>query len=406
MSVTYKETVLPNGLRIAAEIAPGAHSAAVGFFVRTGARDEPTPVMGVSHFLEHMMFKGTEDLAADAINQAFDDLGASNNAFTSREMTCFYAHTLPEGMDKATDLIARMMRPALRNTDFDTEKQVILEEIAMYADNPFWVLYEEAIDRRYNRGALGHRVLGTKESVAAMSRDQMNQYFADRYAPDSMVVALAGQVDFYHCVGLIAERCSAWPATGAKRDHALPDRAAGRFEMTDPKVNRGYLIGVADAPGVEDERRHAASLLAQVLGGADNSRLHWALIETGLAEEAQAAYDGMDRHGEFFVYASGDPDAMEEIEGVIRTEIRNLRDSIEEDDLAKLRSKALTALTLASERPSGRMMRLGRVWTMLGRYTTLDEELEQLSRVTAEDLRAVCDAFPFDNWLLGTMKPA
>lgn len=406
MSVTYKETVLPNGLRIAAEIAPGAHSAAVGFFVRTGARDEPTPVMGVSHFLEHMMFKGTEDIAADAINQAFDDLGASNNAFTSREMTCFYAHTLPEGMDKATDLIAQMMRPALRNTDFDTEKQVILEEIAMYADNPFWVLYEEAIDRRYNRGALGHRVLGTKESVAAMSRDQMNAYFNDRYAPDSMVVALAGHLDFDHCVDLISKRCASWPATGARRDAALPERATGRFEMTDPKVNRGYLIGVADAPGVEDERRYAASLLAQVLGGADNSRLHWALIETGLAEEAQAAYDGMDRHGEFFVYASGDPDQLGDIEEVFRKEIRGLRDSIEEDDLAKLRSKALTALTLASERPSGRMMRLGRVWTMLGKYTTLDQELEALSKVTAEDLKRVCDEFPFDNWLLGTMKPA
>lgn len=406
MSVTYKETVLDNGLHVVAEIAPGAHSSAVGFFVRTGARDEPTEVMGVSHYLEHMMFKGTDALGADAINQAFDDLGASNNAFTSREMTCFYAHTLPEGMDRATDLIAKMMRPALRNSDFDTEKQVILKEIAMYADNPFWVLYEEAIDRRYNRASLGHRVLGTKESVGAMTREQMNDYFAARYAPDSMVVSLAGAVDFDRCVDLIKGCCGSWPATGAVRDHTLPERATGRFALTDAKVNRGYMIGVADAPGVEDDRRHAAALLAQVLGGEDNSRLHWALIETGLAEEAQAAYDGMDRHGEFFVYASGDPDKLGDIEEVIRKEITNLRDSIEEDDLAKLRSKALTATTIASERPSGRMMRLGRVWTMLGRYITLDEELESLARVTADDLKAVCDAFPFDNWLLGTMMPA
>ena len=406
MSVTYKETVLDNGLRVVAEIAPGAHSAAVGFFVRTGARDEPTEVMGVSHYLEHMMFKGTDTLNADAINQSFDDLGASNNAFTSREMTCFYAHTLPEGMDRATDLIATMMRPALRPADFDTEKQVILEEIAMYADNPFWVLYEEAIDRRYNRARLGHRVLGTKDSVGRMTRDQMNEYFTSRYAPDTTVVALAGAVDFDRCVERISACCGAWPRTGAKRDHALPDRATGRFSLTDPKVSRGYLISVADAPGVEDERRHAAALLAQVLGGEDNSRLHWALIETGLAEEAQAAYDGMDRHGEFFVYASGDPDKLGEIESVIRREITNLRDSIEEDDLAKLRAKALTATTIASERPSGRMMRLGRVWTMLGRYVTLDEELENLAKVTADDLRAVCDAFPFDDWLLGSMTPA
>jgi predicted Zn-dependent peptidase len=276
----------------------------------------------------------------------------------------------------------------------------------MYADNPFWVLYEETIDRRYNRARLGHRVLGTKDSVGAMTRDQMNAYFESRYAPDAMVVALAGAVDFDRCVGLIKDRCGSWPSTGSVRDPDLPPRATGRFELTDPKVNRGYMIGVADAPGVEDERRHAAALLAQVLGGADNSRLHWALIETGLAEEAQAAYDGMDRHGEFFVYASGDPDKLGDIEEVIRKEISGLRDSIEEDDIAKLRSKALTAMTLASERPSGRMMRLGRVWTMLNRYVTLDEELEALSRVTADDLRQVCADFPFDSWLLGVMKPA
>lgn len=406
MSVTYREAVLDNGIRVVGEIAPGAHSAAVGFFVRTGARDEHTPVMGVSHYLEHMMFKGTEDLTAEAINRGFDDLGASNNAFTSREMTCFYAHTLPEGMDKATDLIARMMRPALRLADFETEKQVILEEIAMYADNPFWVLYEEAIARRYNHARLGHRVLGTKESIAALTRDQMDAYFTERYAPDATVVSVAGAVDFERCLGLVQERCAGWTPSGAQRDHALPVRATGRFDLTDEKVSRGYLIGVADAPGVEDPRRHAASLLAQVLGGEDNSRLHWALIETGLAEEAQAAYDGMDRHGEFFVYASGDPDKMDDIEEVVRKEIIALKDSIEEDDLTKLRAKALTALTVASERPSGRMMRLGRLWTMLGRYITLEEELEKLSGVTVNDLRAVCDDFPFDRWLLGVMKPA
>lgn len=406
MSVTYREQTLDNGLRVVAEVVPGAHSAAAGFFVRTGARDEPGKLMGVSHYLEHMMFKGTEKLDADAINRGFDDLGATNNAFTSREMTCFYAHTMAEGLGKATELLSEMMRPALRDADFDTEKNVILEEIAMYADNPFWVLYEQTIERRYGDAPLGHRVLGTNESVGGLSRNEMNKYFTDRYAPDAMVVAFAGNVNFESCLRQVRERCGTWKATGVSRDHALPERASGRFDMTDKKVNRGYLIGVADAPSVGSEHRHAAALLAQVLGGEDNSRLHWALIETGLAEEAQAAFDGMDRHGEFFVYASGDPDKLGDIEDVIRKEIKGLRDSIDEDDLIRLRSKALTGMTLAGERPAGRMMRLGRTWTMLGRYTTLDEELEQLSKVTVADLQAVCEKFPFDNWLLGTMKPA
>lgn len=405
MSVTYREQTLDNGLRVVAEVVPGAHSSAAGFFVKAGARDEPTPLMGVSHYLEHMMFKGTADLDADAINRGFDDLGASNNAFTSREMTCFYAHTLPEGLPKATDLLSAMMRPALRDSDFDTEKKVILEEIAMYADNPFWVLYEETIARRYGNAPLGHRVLGTNQSITDLMRDQMNDYFTERYASDAMVVAFAGDVNFQRCLDQVRSICGGWKATGVCRDHTMPERQTGSFEMRDPKVNRGYLIGVADAPSVGSEHRHAASLLAQILGGADNSRLHWSLIETGLAEEAQAAYDGMDRHGEFFVYASGDPDTLGDIEEVIRNEIKGLRDSLEEDDLARLRSKAITGMTLAGERPAGRMMRLGRTWTMLGRYTTLDEELEALSSVTVDDLKDVCDRFPFDDWLLGTMRP-
>jgi len=405
MSVTYREQTLDNGLRVVAEVVPGAHSSAAGFFVRAGARDEPHELMGVSHFLEHMMFKGTDDLDADAINRGFDDLGASNNAYTSREMTCFYAHTLPEGLDKATDLLSAMMRPALREADFSTEKKVILEEIAMYADNPFWVLYEQTIERRYGDAALGHRVLGTNESIAALERDQMNAYFAERYASDAMIVAFAGDVNFQECLDQVRAVCGGWKATGVSRDHALPERNHGTFEIRDPKVNRGYLIGVSDAPSIGSEHRHAASLLAQILGGEDNSRLHWALIETGLAEEAQAAYDGMDRHGEFFVYASGDPDKLGDVEAIMRREIKGLRDSLVEDDLIRLRSKAITAMTLAGERPAGRMMRLGRTWSMLGRYTTLDEELETLSKVTLDDLRAVCDQFPFDNWLLGTMRP-
>ncbi|MEM9373644.1 MAG: pitrilysin family protein, partial [Planctomycetota bacterium] len=363
-------------------------------------------LMGVSHYLEHMMFKGTDELDADAINRGFDDLGASNNAFTSREMTCFYAHTLPEGLGSATELLSAMMRPALRDSDFDTEKNVIIEEIAMYADNPFWVLYEETTARRYGQAPLGHRVLGTKDTITALQRDQMHAYFRERYASDAMIVAFAGRVNFERSLEQVRSLCGGWKATGVSREHTLPPRASGAFELRDPRVNRGYLIGVSDAPAVGSEHRHAAALLAQILGGEDNSRLHWALIETGLAEEAQAAYDGMDRHGEFFVYASGDPERLGDIEEIMRREISNLRDSLVEDDLARLRSKAITGMTLAGERPAGRMMRLGRTWTMLGRYTTLDEELASLSKVTLDDLKSVCDGFPFDNWLLGTMRPA
>ena len=218
MPIDFRQHTLANGLTIIAEIDPNAYTSAAGFFVRTGARDEAPPLMGVSHFLEHMMFKGTVDLSAEAINQGFDDLGASNNAFTSNEITCFYAHTLPEYAGSTLDLLGRMMRPALRQGDFDTEKGVILEEIAMYKDNPFWVLYEETVDRFYAPHPLRHRVLGTADTITELARDSMQGYFDTRYSADNTVVALAGQVEFDAVVAQLDALCGSWQRTRATRD--------------------------------------------------------------------------------------------------------------------------------------------------------------------------------------------
>ncbi len=406
MSVNFKQSTLDNGMAIIAEIDPSAHSAAAGFFVKAGARDEQTNLMGVSHFLEHMMFKGTEQLDADAINRGFDDIGANNNAYTSREMTCFYAHVLPEKLTAATDMLGTMMRPALRESDFDTEKNVILEEIAMYADNPFWVLYESCVERHYGTHGLAHRVLGTPDSIKAMSRDSMAEYFNTRYSADNTVVALAGKLDFDACVDQINTLCGSWQTTRPARDTTKPATAQEPFTIRDERVNRGYLIALCDAPSVTDDQRYAAALLAQILGGADNSRLHWALIETGLAEEAQAAYDGLDGCGDFFLYASGDPEKLDAIWDAMSREISSLRDSLDESDLEKLRSKMVTASTLGSERPSDRMQRLGRLWTMTGQYIPLADELEQIGRVSVNDLRSLCDRYPLDACTIGKMLPS
>ena len=142
MSVTFRKTTLDNGLTIIAEVDPNAYTTAAGFWISTGARDEEPSQMGVSHFLEHMMFKGSDNRSAEQVNRDFDDLGAINNAFTSAEMTAYWIHLLPEHLGRGISVLADILRPALRQSDFDSEKQVILEEIAMYEDQPFWVLYE------------------------------------------------------------------------------------------------------------------------------------------------------------------------------------------------------------------------------------------------------------------------
>lgn len=406
LPTSFRQHTLPNGLTVIAEVDPQAHTAAAGYFVKTGARDEPTPLMGVSHFLEHMMFKGTDKISAEELNVAFDAIGARNNAYTSNEMTCFFATALPEHTPRIVDLLGSMLRPALRQTDFDMEKGVILEEIAMYKDQPFWVLYESCVEKHFGNHPLSHRVLGTTESITALTRDQMQGYFDARYAADNTVIALAGKVDFDRICEQLATLCGSWKSTKPARNAQHPTLAGGELRLSDAKVERGYLLALCDAPSSSDPRRYAAALLAQVLGAPDNSRFHWALIEPGLAEEAQASFDPHDGFGEFFVFASGDPDKLDEIWSVMQRELDNLIASITQDDLVRLTNKIATAATVGGERPGDRMQRLGRQWTYLGEYTTLEEELARIQAVTLDDLRAVHEAFPFKPVTIGRLGPA
>lgn len=415
MGVTFKHAVLNNGLTVIAECDAQAHSAAVGYFVKTGARDEQTPVMGVSHFLEHMMFKGTAKRSAERLNQDFDRIGAKNNAFTSHEMTCFYATVLPDrllGDGGANEILCDMLRPALRQEDFDTEKNVILEEIAMYDDNPFFVLYEHALERHYagedpsRAHALGHRVLGTKQSIADLTSSQMREYFESRYSADNTVIALAGKVDFNQSVKEIEAQTRAWRATRASRISGGPQMQDRSLQLRDQKVNRAYAMLLSPAPAASDERRYAASLLTQVLGGSDNSRLHWAIIEPGLADQAEAGYEQHDGCGDYMIFVTCDPERRDDVWELVEKQIAELPRTLNEDDLAKIRTKAATGVTLAGERPAGRMQRLGRQWMYHGAYTTLEEELDRINRVSVRDVLDVFESFPMKPRTLGWLLPS
>jgi predicted Zn-dependent peptidase len=405
MSVEFKRTTLPNGLEVIAEIDASAHTTAVGFFVKTGARDEDRSVMGVSHFLEHMMFKGTETRTAAEVDRDFDDIGADHNAFTTGEITAFWAHALPEHLPKATEVLADILRPALRQKDFDDEKSVILEEIAMYEDQPFWVLYERTMETYYRSHPLGHRVLGTRDTVGAMARGQMLEYFDLRYSADNTTVALAGRFDFDAMVDRIADACGGWKPTGARRQYPAAAPTAEEFTLRSETVSRHYGICIAPAPPIQDGRRYASATLAQILGDADGSRLYWALVETGLAEEARAQYDGHDGVGAFLVYFACSPDDAGKVGQVVGEQIDALGDSLTEDDLTRVKSKIATAATLQGELPAGRMHRLGRLWTYTGEYRSLEKEIERINAVTLEDLRAVYREFPFRPRVTGHLRP-
>lgn len=405
MSVQYKHATLPNGLTVIAEIIPQAHSTAIGFFVKTGARDERPEVMGVSHFLEHMMFKGTEKRAAEDVDRDFDNIGATHNAYTSTEITAFWAHSLPEHLLDATEILANIMRPSLRQEDFDSEKNVILEEIAMYQDHPFWVLYERAMEEFYRGHPLSHRVLGTTETIQQLQRDEMQAYFTQRYSADNTVVAIAGQVDFDQAVAEIERHCGHWERTDTKREYPPTQHERGEFSIELPTVNRHYMIMIAPAPAIDDERRYAAGMLAQILGASDGSRLYWALVDPGLADEAQAQWAGRDGVGDSIVYCSCSPENAQQVQEVVMKEIAGLVDSLSEDDLQRVRSKTATAATLQGELPRGRMKRLGHVWTYFGEYRSLEEELAAINAVTLDDLREVASAFPMQPIVVGHLRP-
>src|ERR1700733_5942909 len=217
MPLTFHHKQLPNGLDGGAEQNPDAHSVALGLFVKTGSRDEDPAINGVSHFLEHMMFKGSSKYTWEDVNRIFDELGAKYNAFTSQEMTAYYANVLPEFTEQAMEHLSHLLRPAIRVDDFTTEKKVILEEIALYLDDPGHRLYERLMEDHFGKHPLSMSILGSAESVQNLKRDQMADYFVKRYGPGNMVLAVTGKMNFDEVVKLAEKYCGAWPHVEAPR---------------------------------------------------------------------------------------------------------------------------------------------------------------------------------------------
>lgn len=282
----FREAELRNGLRVIAEVVPGARSVALGYFVKTGARDETKEESGVSHFLEHMVFKGPEDMDALAVNRAFDRMGAQYNAFTSEEATVYYGAVLPEFAYDLLGLFAKLLRPALREEDFQTEKLVILEEIARYQDRPGFMAYEWARARFFQGHPLGNSVLGTRESITALTREGMAAYHRRRYLPKNMVLAATGRVDFDRLLAEAERLTEAWPEGEAERAYPPLTPAFGVEERPYEKARALYLVALFPGVAYQEEARFPGQVLAHLLGEEGSGRLHFALVDKGLAEVA------------------------------------------------------------------------------------------------------------------------
>lgn len=402
----FHHTQLANGLQIVGETNPANRSVAVGFFVKTGARDETPEVSGVTHFLEHMIFKGTVKRDALAVNRDFDAIGSHPNAYTSEENTVFHATCLPEYLPDAIEILADILRPSLRVEDFDMEKKVILEEIGMYYDQPSYSVYEAAKEQFFAGHPLGGSVLGTPASITALQRDQMNEYFQRRYVAGNITAVVTGNFDWNKLVKVIDERCQGWENGPAPRILPASAGTTGFKVVPRDKIVQEHAFLISAGPPANSEHRYAAEVLATVLGDDTGSRLYWELVDPGLVDAANTDFHEYEGAGAFYTYLSGDADDFQES---LRTGLKVLREvqrgSITKEELSTAKSKITSRIVRGSEKPMGRMQALGYYWTYLKKYRTVDEELAAIEAVSPQAIRKVLDEFPLDRVAVTALGP-
>ncbi|MCA9037893.1 MAG: insulinase family protein [Planctomycetaceae bacterium] len=391
----FQEHTLSNGLRIIGETNQTVHSVAAGFFVRTGSRDETAAVSGVSHFLEHMAFKGNEKFTADDVNRVFDEIGAKYNASTSEEITMYYAAVLPEYLESAMDLLSALMMPSLRQDDFDMEKNVILEEIGMYEDQPSFTCYDTIMSTHFAGHPLGQSILGTNESITALTAEQMREYHRNHYHAGNITLAIAGRCDFEHAVQLAERYCSSIPAGHANRI-LLPVEAKPSTQMVYREGSvQQHIMQMGEGPRSDDPLRFAAELLAVVVGDDSGSRLFWDLVDPGHAEAADIGYSEYDGAGTWMTYLSCQPEQVEQNLAAMKRIFDEVsRDGITAEELEQARNKVASRIVLRGERPMGRLSSLGNNWVYRNHYRSVEEDLQTIRSITVKEIREVLTKFP------------
>lgn len=391
----FQHTTLPNGLEIVAELNEDAYSVGFGFYVKAGARDESAELSGVSHFLEHMAFKGTERFSAEDVNRIFDEYGADYNAMTGEESTVFYAAVLPEYLPQTFELQSAILFPTLRQDDFDMEKKVILEEIGMYEDQPSSVAFDRAMQLHFKGHDLGRSVLGTSASVSGLTSEQMRRYHAGHYRAGNIVLAVAGHTDWSTVLDLAQKHCSHWPEGACPRNVTTATHKQQTQFIVKDHCQQEQIIQLAAAPDCNDPRRFAAELLTVIVGDDSNSRLYWELVDPGLAESAECGYYEFEGAGTFLTFLNGSPDATwENINRIAHLYHQVNAEGVTADELEQAKNKIATRIVLRGERPMGRLSSLGGNWLVRREYRTVEDDLAIVRGVTLTDIRDLLKEFP------------
>ncbi|MGO9873921.1 MAG: M16 family metallopeptidase [Acidimicrobiia bacterium] len=388
-----QRTELGSGLRVVTESLPTTRSVTIGAWVGSGARDETLAESGASHFLEHLLFKGTATRSARDIAEAVESVGGEMNAFTTHEQTVFYVRVPDTRLELAIDILADVLwSPAFRVDDVDSERQVILEEIGMRDDTPDDLVHDLFTRAHFPDHPLGREVLGTEATIEAMPRDGIARYHHAHYEPANIVLAAAGNLAHERVVELIDARGPGTMPPRPARTHAEPPRPQSLAVVHRPTEQAHLVLGIRSVP-ILDPDRHALTVVNQALGGGMASRLFQEVREErGLAYSVYSYRAAFDDAGYLAIYAGTAPERVQETLEVIETELARLvRDGLPAGELDAAKGHLTGSLAMSLETSASRMRRLGRSELVEGEIPTLDEVIARIDAVTLDDTRRVID---------------
>ena len=400
--MSVRRTVLPSGLRIVTEEVPSVRSAAIGIWVNVGSRDETPAVAGASHFLEHLLFKGTTRRTALEISATIEAVGGEMNAFTSKEYTCFYARVidtdLPMAIDVISDLITSSIVSAL---DVDAERKVVLEEIAMRDDDPSDLVHDLYAETYYGDTTLGRPILGTIKSIKDMTRSSVFNYYKKKYLPQDLVVAVAGNIKHKRVVAMVEEALS--------RDNFLNVKGSPQIRPNTPvktkpvqsvglltrKTEQAHMFYGMEGVARSDERRFAMGVLASALGGGMSSRLFQEIREKrGLAYSVYAYAQQFAGSGQIGFYAGCNPTKAIEVVEIIREVLADVAENgMSHEEIERAKGAVRGSLVLSQEDSGSRMSRIGKNEIVYGQVMGFDDILKAISRVNPTDVRQIASEY-------------
>jgi predicted Zn-dependent peptidase len=388
--VTFATSTLDEGLTVVTERMPDVRSVSIGFWVGTGSVDETPGQSGASHFLEHLLFKGTPTRTARSIAEAVDAVGGDMNAFTTKEYTTFYLRLLSDDTELGLDILSDIIwSPAFRPDEFESERQVILEEILMHADEPADLVHDVLAGALFPAHPLGREVLGEEATIGAMQVDAVAAFHAAHYRPGNIVVAAAGDLDHHQITAGVAARLG---GAGGARPGRQPPSASPMPRVVLPRPTEQVHLAVAvPAPDRDDEDRHAMSIVEHVIGGGMSSRLFQSIREErGLAYSVYAYRLGFQGAGALAVYAGTSPSHTTEVLDLIYAELDEVASAgITQEELDAVRGHVRGAMALGLEDSGARMSRIGHSQTVHGRVLSLEEVESRLQALTVDGVNEV-----------------